>query len=367
MPWPRYSIARGGHVSRAGLSTLVLAVVVVAIGWVAMARAPAIAARGAEVRGRGPVPVTDESVLIKVPAGANGNAISRQMQQSGVIADAGLFRTLAGLMGLENQLAAGEYEFTHGMPTGEAVQRLRTGVTVPSVTVTIPEGWRLEETAALFERQGLVSAADFLQALEAADYGQTAIQQRPAGASLEGYLFPDTYFFSKKATPREVVERLLTTFEQRFTTDLRAAAQAQKLSVHQAVTLASIVEREAQVAEERPLIAAVFLNRLRLNMPLQADPTVQYAIASNPASATRYGWWKRDLTVDDLKIKSPYSTYANPGLPPGPIASPGLAALRAVAQPAAVKHLYFVAKGDGSHAFADSLDEHNRNVQKYQR
>ena len=167
--------------------------------------------------------------------------------------------------------------------------------------------------------------------------------------------------------PREVVERLLTTFEERFGADLRAAAQAQRLSVHQAVTLASIVEREAQVPDERPLIAAVFHNRLRAGMPLQADPTVQYALAADPASVAKHGWWKRDLTVDDLTIKSPYSTYANPGLPPGPIASPGLAALRAVAHPAPVKHLYFVAKGDGSHAFADTLDEHNRNVQKYQR
>jgi UPF0755 protein len=353
-------------VNRITLATAVLAVVVIGGAWMVSERAPDIAAGGGEIRDRGPAPVTDQTAVITVPSGASGDAIARQMEQAGVIADAGLFGTMAGLMGLENQLAAGEYEFTHGMPVADAIQRLRTGITVPSVTVTIPEGWRIEQMAALFEQRGLMSAADFLAAASATDYEQPWAQNRPPGSTLEGYLFPDTYFFAKTLTAHDVVARLLKTFDERFSAELRTAAQAQKLDLHQAVTLASIVEREAQVAEERPLIAAVFINRLREGMPLQADPTVQYAIAADPASVAQHGWWKRDLTVDDLKAKSPYSTYTNPGLPPGPIASPGLAALRAVAQPAPVKYLYFVAKGDGSHAFAETLAEHNRNVQRYQ-
>jgi UPF0755 protein len=205
-----------------------------------------------------------------------------------------------------------------------------------------------------------------MTAVGATDYQEGVLQGRPAGASLEGYLFPDTYYFDPHVTSHDIIDRLLRTFDQRFSADLRDAAQKQNLTVHQAVTLASIVEREAQVPDERPLIAAVYLNRLRLGMPLQADPTVQYALAADPQSVAKYGWWKRDLTLDDLHFKSPFNTYQNPGLPPGPIANPGLASIRAVANPANVKYLYFVAKGDGSHAFAETLDEHNRNVQKYQ-
>src|SRR5579884_2738282 len=136
-------------------------------------RAPKIAAGGGEIRGRGPVAVTGQTTVIKVPTGASGAEIAREMQQAGVISDAGLFRTLAGLMRLENKLAAGEYEFSHGMPTAEVVDRLRAGVTVPSVTVTIPEGWRLEEMAALFERQGLTTAKEFMEAASATDYPES--------------------------------------------------------------------------------------------------------------------------------------------------------------------------------------------------
>jgi UPF0755 protein len=148
---------------------------------------------------------------------------------------------------------------------------------------------------------------------------------------------------------------------------LRGAIQAQGLTDFQTLTLASIVEREAQVASERPMIASVFLNRMKQGIPLQADPTIQYAVAQDPASIAANGWWKRDLTVDDLKINSPYNTYANKGLPPGPICNPGRDAIAAVAHPAQTNFLYFVAKGDGSHAFAATLEEHNANIQKYQK
>jgi UPF0755 protein len=352
--------------SRAGLTSAVAAVTILVAAWLITERAPSLAAGSGEVRPTTPIASSGPSVTIKVPQGADGGAIARQLERAGVVSGGGMFGTLAGLMGVQNELAAGEYEFSPGLPASELIQRLRKGIVVPTVTVTIPEGRRLEEVAALFERQGLTTAAEFQAAAAATDYPQAAAQNRPQGATLEGYLFPDTYFFTKKITAHDIVERLVTTFEERFDQELRTAAQAQNLTVHQVATLASIVEREAQVSEERGLIAAVFINRLKAGIPLQADPTVQYAIA-DPASVGKNGWWKRDLTLDDLKVNSPYSTYANMGLPPGPIASAGLASLRAVAHPAPVKYLYFVAKGDGSHAFAETLDEHNRNVQKYQR
>jgi UPF0755 protein len=353
-------------ISRSGIVTAALAALVVALGWIAIGRATDAVSDASEVRPRGPLEVGGEPFTVKVASGANGASIARQMEQNGIITEAGLFSTLAGLMGVQNELAAGEYEFSRGMPVVEAIQRLRLGVTVPSLTVTIPEGRRIEEVAALMERQGLVSAADFMAAAAATDYPQSLAQTRPPGSSLEGYLFPDTYFFSKKATAHDIVERLLSTLEERFSPELRRAAEAQNLTPHQALTLASIVEREAQVAEERPLIAAAFLNRLKAGIPLQADPTVQFALTVDPASVEKYGWWKRDLTVEDLKIESAYNSYQNQGLPPGPIANPGLDVIKAIANPAPVKYLYFVAKGDGSHAFAETLADHNRNVQRYQ-
>lgn len=356
-----------GHVSShmVRLMRPVLLLVLVSAAVIATYRLPAIIARADEVRGRGPIPVQEATVQVQVPPGASGGAIGRQMERAGVIADGGLFATLTALMGLQGRLAAGTYEFGRGVPVADAIRRLRAGVTVPAVTVTIPEGRRLEEVAAILERQGVVGAADFLAAAHG-DYPPAA-SVRPLGSTLEGYLFPDTYFFTKHTSGPEVVQRLVATFEERLSPELRAGIQAQGLTLHEAVTLASIVEREAQVPEERPLIAAAFLNRLRAGMPLQADPTVQYALASDAASVQRYGWWKRDLTLEDLQVDSPYNTYVRSGLPPGPICNPGLAALRAVAFPAPVKYLYFVAKGDGTHAFAETLEEHNRNVARYQR
>ena len=163
------------------------------------------------------------------------------------------------------------------------------------------------------------------------------------------------------------MRRMLAAFDAQATPELRQAIQASGLSLHEAVTLASIVEREAVLPEERPIIASVFLNRLRLGMPLEADPTVQYALASDPASVERFGFWKQGLTTEDLQVDSPYNTYVNGGLPPGPIANPGLASLEAVAHPAQTSYLYFVARNDGSHVFAETLEEHLRNVEKYQR
>jgi UPF0755 protein len=352
------------HVSRLILPLGSLALVAAVA--IATLRLPAVIITTDEVRGQGPIPVEETTVQVQVAPGTSSAAIGRQMERAGVIDDGGLFATLTALMGLQGRLAAGTYEFGRGVPVADAVRRVRAGVTVPAVTVTIPEGKRLEEVAAILERQGVVSAADFLAAARG-EPPQAAARDRPAGSTLEGYLFPDTYFFTKHATAQEVVQRLRATFEERLSPELYAAIQAQGLTLHEAVTLASIVEREAQVPEERPLIAAVFLNRLRAGMPLQADPTVQYALAADAASVQRYGWWKRDLTVEDLKIDSSYNTYVRSGLPPGPICNPGLAALRAVAYPAPVRYLYFVAKGDGTHAFAETLEEHNRNVARYQR
>jgi UPF0755 protein len=311
-------------------------------------------------------PSDSDVVSIEVAPGEGAGDIAKRLEEAGVIRSARLFRILVSLMGVEDEMVAGNYEFDRDMPTLQVIGRLQRGITMP-LMVTVPEGLRSEEVAQLMERQGIVSADDFRRALASGEYDFGFLAERPPGAGLEGYLFPATYGFSRGVTAEEVVRRMLTAFDEQVTPELRQAAQAAGLTLHEAVTLASIVEREAVKPEERPLIASVFLNRLRLGMPLEADPTVQYALANDPGNVERFGFWKQGLTVEDLGVDSPYNTYVNGGLPPGPICNPGLASLEAVAHPAQTNYLYFVAREDGSHVFAETLEEHLRNVEEYQR
>jgi UPF0755 protein len=211
--------------------------------------------------------------------------------------------------------------------------------------------------AALFETRGLGPASDFSTA---ASDEQLIRDIDPAARDLEGYLFPDTYATMRHTTAAELVPRMVAGFEKALTPDIRAAANRRGLSVRALVTLASIVEKETGKPEERPMVAAVYSNRLRIGMALQCDPTVIYALQL----ANRYNG---NLTHENMQIDSPYNTYRYPGLPPGPIANPGRASLEAAAHPADVPFLYFVARGDGSHVFAASLEEHNRNVDEFQR
>jgi UPF0755 protein len=218
--------------------------------------------------------------------------------------------------------------------------------------VLLKEGASLAELARAIEAEGLARADDvirvghdpiFLKALEI------------HGASVEGYLFPDTYQFAKGVTPEEMLARMVMKMRAQLTPDLVKTAQDRGFTVHQLLTLASIIEREAVVPSELPLISAVFWNRLKIEMPLQADPTVQYAI----------GKGRQALTRNDLLVDHPYNTYRRPGLPPGPIANPGLLAIRAAANPARVNYLYFVAMDERHHRFSQSLNDHNEAVARY--
>ncbi len=237
----------------------------------------------------------------------------------------------------------------------EVVGRLARG-DVYQRTVTFPEGLTIQEMASIFERSGLGTAPDFERA---AANGAAAASFDPGAPSLEGYLFPSTYRLPRSAGADGTVQAMVTLFEKQFGADLRAAVASQGWSVRDTVTLASLVERETARADERPLVAAVFRNRLRIGMPLQSDPTVIYALMLA-------GRWNGNISKDDLKIDSPYNTYRYAGLPPGPVASPGLASLEAAVHPADAKYLYFVSRNDGTHVFSSTLAEHNRNVQKWQ-
>ena len=307
-------------------------------------------------------PQDGPATIVTVEQGAGARAIGGLLESRGIIRSGRLFEVLVGLTGVQDSLEAGDYEFAPGTPAIEAVHRIAEGRTASS-EVTIPEGRRAEEVAEMLEQAGIVPRQDFLNALVKSRYSEPFLQQ-VAGEGLEGYLFPARYSFPLGATAEQVVATMLRGFQDNVAAKTDAAAGT--MTLDQVVTLASIVEREAAVKEERPLIAGVFLNRLRGGIALEADPTVQFAVAQDPASVAQFGWWKKELTLEDLKFASPYNTYANPGLPPGPIASPGLAAVEAVLQPAQTEFLYFVAKADGTHAFASTLEEHLANVEQYQ-
>ena len=222
--------------------------------------------------------------------------------------------------------------------------------------ITFREGLNIRQMAAIFEERGFGTAREFIKAAS----NQEAIAEIDRQATdLEGYLFPDTYTMPRKVTAEQLVSRMATRFEQSLSPAIREKAAARGLTVRQLVTLASLVEKETGKGEERPLVAAVYSNRLKIGMGLQCDPTVIYALE-------RAGRYNGNLTREGLKFDSPYNTYRYAGLPPGPIAAPGLAALEAAADPADVPYLYFVSRNDGSHAFATTLDEHNRNVHQWQ-
>jgi UPF0755 protein len=234
--------------------------------------------------------------------------------------------------------------------------------------VTFIEGTRTEEMAVRAEEAGFGTEQEFLDAVARAQLPVSLRGAIPEGQGLQGYLFPDTYILPVGSSMDDLVLLMLETFNQRFSPELQGAVEARGLTVHQGVTLASIIEREAVIPEERALIAGVFLNRLAAGDALGADPTVQFALALDPASVEEFDWWKKELTLEDLEVDSLYNTRKVPGMPPGPIANPGLASLEAVANAATTDYYYFVAdakKGDGSHVFAVTLDEHLANQALY--
>lgn len=279
--------------------------------------------------------------------------VALQLEQAGVVGDAGRFIRLARWREAAHKIKAGEYEFARAATPAEVLDRLVAGDVV-KIRITIPEGFTLREIAARVAAAGTGTAEEFQKAVtDSARLQKLGIP----GTSLEGYLFPETYIVTTTTTAEEVVRAMVAQFDRQVTPNLLAAARRHGLDRHGLVTLASIVQKEAGDVAEMPLIAAVFHNRLRKGMRLQADPTVIYGIAG----------FDGNLTRRHLETPTVYNTYTRGGLPPGPIASPGLAALRAAAEPATSSALYFVARGDGRHEFNVTLEAHNRAVNRYQR
>lgn len=314
-----------------------------------------------------PASSSTETQIFTVRPGDDAGSIGQRLEDAQLIRDGLAFRVLATYYGASSSLKAGDYSLRPNLPVSEIIDSLRAGRSdasgsVASRGVTIPEGWQLGQIRAALEAQAGLSEADLTAAL-GADYSEFAfLKDRPAGASLEGYLFPATYSVGPHPSAPDLIRQMLQAFNRQVSPDFRQRLQASGLNLNEAVTLASIVEREAVRADERPLIAGVYLNRLRRGMLLQADPTVQYALAKLPGPLGSSGVWKAPLTREDLQVDSAYNTYRHPGLPPGPIASPGRSSLEAVANPTQTDFLYFVAKGDGSHQFAKTFEEHQRNI-----
>jgi UPF0755 protein len=310
---------------------------------------------------------TDETpVTFTVDPGQSVATIGNQLEHQGLVNDAELFRRYVQAQGLDAEIQAGTYTLRQTMTIPEIVEVLQIGA-VAEQQITVPEGRRLEEVAALLSRQANVPPDTFLQ-LTQGGWRTTDLPQKypfltqiPVTATLEGFLFPDTYRVPPDASAYDVVDRMLSNFDAQVTPEIRQGFAQQGLTLHEGLTMASIVEREAVIAEERATIAGVYYNRLRDGWPLSADPTVQYALGYQ---AEEGSWWKKQLYFVDLEVESPYNTYRNLGLPPAPIASPGLHAIRASAFPAETSYYFFMADcnaGDGSHLFAETEAEHLEN------
>jgi len=288
--------------------------------------------------------------FVEIAPGSSTLAIGQKLEAAGVVRSQIAFDLLRWVT--RGRLLAGEYRFDHPAAATEVYARLRRG-DIYTVSLTIPEGANMFDIAARVESAGLGTREDFLNA--ATQETGLVADLDPAAKSLEGYLFPETYRFARTAKPTQIVAAMVRHFR------MMAEQLGLKEDIHQVVTVASLVERETAVDEERPLVASVFLNRLKKNMPLMTDPSVIYGLE-------RENRWRGALYASDLTHNTSYNTYVHAGLPPGPIANPGLHSLRAAMDPAKTDYLYFVAAGanaQGHSMFESTLDEHNHDVAVY--
>lgn len=308
------------------------------VAWLACSPAPAVR--------QGPL-------VVNLPPHAGVLGISRHLAEAGVVREPATFVLITLVRGSMRHLKAGEYEVPRGATPWDVAALLESGH-VRQHLVLHPEGGTVAELGRALEGEGLATAEAVARTASDRRFLQSHGIDAP---SAEGYVFPDTYQFVRGMTTEELLGRMVQRLRTKLTPELRARAHERGLSLHQWLTLASIIEREAVDRDEARLISAVFWNRLRRDMPLQADPTVQYAVAKE----------RRALTRTDLATEHPYNTYRHAGLPPGPIASPGMRAIEAALDPAPVNYLYFVKRDDRRHYFSTTVEEHNAAVARYRR
>jgi UPF0755 protein len=301
-----------------------------------------------------PADSTAGEVAFTIMDGDGAATVAERLEAAGIIRSAEAFTTYLVFAGLDTGLQAGDFQLSPALAPTQIAQKLPDATPTQVKFVVLP-GWRLEEVAGAMPTSGLdITPEQFLQV------ARTPISNfdfLPPGAGAEGFLFPGEYILPRAIQAEQLVTLLMNNAALALSAEMRAGFVHQNLDVYQAVTLASIIQREAVVPEEQPTIASVFLNRLAAGMRLETDPTIQYALGFNSELNT---WWKAPLSTDDLAIDSPYNTYHNPGLPPGPISNPALSALQAVAYPAKTPYYYFRARCDGSglHDFSETFAQH---------
>jgi len=294
-----------------------------------------------------------DSVKVTIPKGASLQEVSAQLQDNNVIRNKRSFLLAVKTLGYEKDIPAGRFRLVKAHTNYDIIDQLVNGVQM-NKRVTILEGWTVSVIAKELEAKlGLDS-----QAFKNACKNELLLWKLGIdGESVEGYLFPETYRFSEDETPQEIINRMVEEYKKNFTEELQVRMEAMGFTETEVITLASIIEGEAIYNRERPVISGVYHNRLKQGMRLQADPTIQYIVKDGP----------RRLLNKDLKIKSPYNTYLNYGLPPGPINNPGIESIKAALNPANTEYLYFVARGDGYHTFSRTKDEHNKAKREFQK
>lgn len=304
-------------------------------------------------------PADTSTVIYTVPSGATTTSIGKDLAELGIIQNANAFKTKAKQMEVDGQMKAGDYMVSKSMSVEEIITKLVNGdVYIETFTFTIPEGYEVRQIVDKLESEGLINREKFLDALQNAPFDYAFLEGVDRSYLLEGYLFPDTYTLKTGATEIQIIDRMLERFDEIFTDEYYARAKELDMTVDQVVTLASIIEREAKVEEEFPIVSSVFHNRIDIGMMLQSCATVQFVLKER----------KDVLSFDDIAIDSPYNTYIYAGLTPSPIASPGELAIHSALYPADTNYLYFVTKetNDGSHYFNETLEGHNRDAKRSQ-
>ncbi len=299
---------------------------------------------------------TDE-ILITVPKGASTTSIANLLLENELIQNVNAFKAKAKTLELDGKMKAGDYMLSQSMSSEAIIQKLANGeIYEDNVKFTIPEGFETRQIIDKLVEEGIVNREAFIDVLENEPFDYGFLEGVDRQFRLEGYLFPDTYIIKRGATEKEIVEKMLNRFNEIFKQEYYDRAKEMGMSVDEVITLASIIERETKLAEERPIVSSVFHNRIQQNMMLQSCATIQYVLKER----------KDRLTYDDLEVVSPFNTYQHPGLTPAPIASPGEPSIKAALYPEETKYLYFVTteKNDGSHYFNETLAGHNRDKEK---
>lgn len=301
---------------------------------------------------------SNEEAVVRINKGDNLRSVSLRFEQNGIIFSKTLFMAAGRLLGYQDRLIPGEYKFPNGLTMIEVLARITDTDVKRVLTVTIPEGMNVRQTGRLLARQLGLDSAKFVRET----YNDSLINLLGIKTeNLEGFLFPDTYeveIIRKGNNEKEIVLMMFNQFRRKVNSKIIEKIKSNRKSLLDVITMASIIEAETRNEAEKKIISGVYYNRLQRRMKLEADPTVQFSLSDGP---------KKRLTYSDLKFDSPYNTYIHRGLPPGPINSPGLSSVIAALEPEKHRYLYFVAKGDGTHRFAETFDEHKKNIEEYRK